>query len=147
ASPDSGACNLTSAGGPHHEVIKPPLREMVSLLRPKLCLTSIRASSVPHPSCPTLLECLHHGGRTPPLRFANQQMEMRRHDPLSEHAEAVAAPHLLQNREQYIGPPRRIQGLATPRGARQPMFTNPHPTLAATITQVPHTGANGALNA
>jgi hypothetical protein len=49
-----------------------------------------------------LLQHLHHHRRRGILRFANQQMEVFRHDYIAEHDKAVASPYFFQKVEQQV---------------------------------------------
>jgi hypothetical protein len=49
-----------------------------------------------------LLQHLHHDRRRSLLRFADEQMEVFRHDHVSEHNKAVALPDFFQKVEEQV---------------------------------------------
>jgi hypothetical protein len=68
---------------------------------PCLCQNASRRSQ---------FESLHHGRRSLPLRFADQQMNMFGHDHVTGDDELIAPAHLLQHGQQQV---------TTVRGAEQ----------------------------
>ena len=61
-----------------------------------------------------LLQHLHHGRRIPNLRLTHQQMNMFRHDNVSDHHKAVANARLFKNRKKAVPRLRGVQQRQSP---------------------------------
>ena len=97
----------------YNEIIKPRLPDMTGIERlcPQLALPrpSPPAQFSQHAASKTLLHNLHHGGLGTPLRFADQQMNMLGHNHVPGYDETITGPHLFEDFEKEIPPPRRAE--------------------------------------
>ncbi len=62
----------------------------------------------------TNLKSLHNGRRSLLLRFANQKVNMFRHDHVTNHDKLIASAHLLQNSKKQIATARSAEQLLPP---------------------------------
>jgi len=90
-----------------------------SIPQTALCADLVRPPSRQNCSRETLLQHLHHGGRISFLRLAQQQVDMFRHNHVTDHDEMVASPNLFQDFQKQIATTSRGDqwaSLVTTRG-------------------------------
>ena len=64
-----------------------------------------------------LLENLHHGGRCAALWFGDEQMNVLRHDDVSNHGEVIAPPNFLKKFEKQVPAASRAKQRAAAKTA------------------------------
>jgi hypothetical protein len=90
--------------GPEVEVIKAGLPDMPRCVLEQRPLLRVSASPLlgQQTARKTELQSLHNLGRRAILGFAEQQMNVFRHDHVADHHELVASPHPLENLEKQV---------------------------------------------
>jgi hypothetical protein len=98
---------------PNIEVIKPPLpktrQQLRAILRIRPQLLRDSSTFRPQPPGNPLLQNLHHKRRRPKRRFANQQMNMLRHNHIPNQSKPIRVAHLAKNRHKSVPVPNRRQ--------------------------------------
>jgi len=95
---------------PHVEVVETRLPEhSTGLFAKQFALARITTlASRQQRLCGALLDDLHHGRRTPHLRFREQQMNMFGHDHVANDDKSIALARLLENGEEAVASPPRV---------------------------------------
>ena len=100
---------------PHIEIVETMLPDVLRVSAKEVLLEASAplGQSPQYPPREPLFDRLHDPGRIILLRFADQQMNVLRHDYIADHDEAIALPNLFEDAQEKITAPCVAQpGLA-----------------------------------